>query len=546
MNLADFCDSMQRREKFPYAEWARAMRLGDPVGINGFYSSWEPDYCEKLHAQLGYTPPQHFRSPRQQLEISLREKNLAIEKAKTDLYEDMALSDILPPYEPRKRSSSLPTSIALHAVFHDGPGSHVDAKDGIILSSSRLKNAPQVSYKWRSGTSTEISYFTLVLSDPDCPSRVAHNMREFVHWAVINIPGDRICDGCEVLPYVPIAPPPGSGLHRFVFMLFQQYAIIEGDQLTECKDYFKSRCGLRTHEFLTSLRDPQQELLLEPTPVAVDAFLSEWSSGIENVYKAVGVSIPSPYNKIHSPKQIRSTDDSPFTFPMVAISSESIAPQSPKLSNSPTISAAAVPEQEQRLSMSHSRLGSPPLPVSPSENKAKEFASISMPVVPSLSQENVTNIHQQHISTTILPQSSSSMSRSPSNDSTADSVTCSSDDVIPNISSTCNNDLPLQPNRPLGQVISPSFAAPKKVSIATHLTEDTSSALTVNAVELCKVFDIKSPSFFEGGNKYILSCLWQFVTFHDLPEMMKKKFSTDFLFKDSFIWINSTTKSLHW
>jgi hypothetical protein len=27
---------------------------------------------------------------------------------------------------------------------------------------------------------------------------------------------------------------------------------------------------------------------------------------------------------------------------------------------------------------------------------------------------------------------------------------------------------------------------------------------------------------------------------------MKKKFSTDFMFKDSIIWVDSLTKSLHW
>jgi phosphatidylethanolamine-binding protein (PEBP) family uncharacterized protein len=45
--------------------------------------------------------------------------------------------------------------------------------------------------------------------------------REFVHWLVVNIPGDRVHDGVEVLPYLPVAPPAGSGLHRFVFMLYR-------------------------------------------------------------------------------------------------------------------------------------------------------------------------------------------------------------------------------------------------------------------------------------------------------------------------------------
>eukprot|EP01038_Epipyxis_sp_PR26KG_P009665 gene9665-13013_t len=45
--------------------------------------------------------------------------------------------------------------------------------------------------------------------------------------------------------------------------------------------------------------------------------------------------------------------------------------------------------------------------------------------------------------------------------------------------------------------------------------------------ELCDIFNISTKSVFEG-------------------ETIKKKFSQDFLFKDSFIWINPYTKSLHW
>lgn len=31
-----------------------------------------------------------------------------------------------------------------------------------------------------------------------------------------------------------------------------------------------------------------------------------------------------------------------------------------------------------------------------------------------------------------------------------------------------------------------------------------------------------------------------------MVEVMKKKFSTDFMFKESFVWIQPDTKSLHW
>ena len=49
-----FATDLIRRERFPYFEFAHIMNLGVPVGINGFYSAWEPDYCDQVHKQSNY------------------------------------------------------------------------------------------------------------------------------------------------------------------------------------------------------------------------------------------------------------------------------------------------------------------------------------------------------------------------------------------------------------------------------------------------------------------------------------------------------------
>eukprot|EP01037_Dinobryon_pediforme_P020117 gene20117-20664_t len=159
-DLQLFAEDFVKRARFPYVEFAQTMSFGSPVGINGFYAAWEPDYCESMHAKLNYIPPEQYRSPRQQLDISMREKTAAIEKAKKDLYEAMNF-----------------------VVFEDS----LEAREGFILPSLKLKKAPKVSYKCRSrGTSysADSLFFTLVLSDPDCPSRTVHSLRELVHWLV--------------------------------------------------------------------------------------------------------------------------------------------------------------------------------------------------------------------------------------------------------------------------------------------------------------------------------------------------------------------------
>ncbi|CAN6478739.1 unnamed protein product [Victoria cruziana] len=65
--------------------------------------------------------------------------------------------------------------------------------------------------------------YTLVMTDPDAPSPSEPSMREWVHWIVADIPGATDpSQGREILPYM--GPRPPIGIHRYVFVLFQQQA----------------------------------------------------------------------------------------------------------------------------------------------------------------------------------------------------------------------------------------------------------------------------------------------------------------------------------
>ena len=46
--------------------------------------------------------------------------------------------------------------------------------------------------------------------------------REIRHWLVVNISGNDISSGEVKYAYVGSGPPSGSGLHRYVFLLFKQ------------------------------------------------------------------------------------------------------------------------------------------------------------------------------------------------------------------------------------------------------------------------------------------------------------------------------------
>lgn len=62
----------------------------------------------------------------------------------------------------------------------------------------------------------------MILLDPDAPSRAEPSRREFRHWLTVNIPGNDLKSGEEVFQYIGSGPPQGTGLHRYVFLLFKQ------------------------------------------------------------------------------------------------------------------------------------------------------------------------------------------------------------------------------------------------------------------------------------------------------------------------------------
>lgn len=47
-------------------------------------------------------------------------------------------------------------------------------------------------------------------------------MAEWIHWLVVNIPGDDISTGESLVDYVGARPLQGAGFHRYVFLVYKQ------------------------------------------------------------------------------------------------------------------------------------------------------------------------------------------------------------------------------------------------------------------------------------------------------------------------------------
>ncbi|KAI9004264.1 OV-16 antigen-like protein, partial [Gaertneriomyces semiglobifer] len=66
------------------------------------------------------------------------------------------------------------------------------------------------------------AYYSVAMIDPDAPNRDKPSLGEWRHWLVGNIPGDNVIKGEDLTDYEEPKPPQGSGLHRYVILLFKQ------------------------------------------------------------------------------------------------------------------------------------------------------------------------------------------------------------------------------------------------------------------------------------------------------------------------------------
>ncbi|XP_010270138.1 PREDICTED: protein HEADING DATE 3A-like [Nelumbo nucifera] len=120
------------------------------------------------------------------------------------------IGDVLDPFD---------KSISLRVFYNNR-----EVNNGFEFRPSEVVNQPRVEI----GGSDRRKMYTLVMVDPDAPSPADPNMREYLHWLVNDIPGGSEASyGNEILCYQ--SPRPVAGIHRIVFVLFEQTVRQETD-----------------------------------------------------------------------------------------------------------------------------------------------------------------------------------------------------------------------------------------------------------------------------------------------------------------------------
>ena len=96
----------------------------------------------------------------------------------------------------------------------------VEVRLGNELTPTQVKDIP-TNLTWPTEPN---ALYTLAFVDPDAPSRKNPTNGEFLHWLVVNIPGTDLTKGETYTEYIGSGAPEGTGLHRYVFLVYKQSA----------------------------------------------------------------------------------------------------------------------------------------------------------------------------------------------------------------------------------------------------------------------------------------------------------------------------------
>ncbi|CAL8143637.1 unnamed protein product [Orchesella dallaii] len=155
---------------------------------------------------------------------------------------------------------------------------NLEVKLGNTFEPIQVKNPPILT--WNADPE---KLYLLCMTDPDVPLRLYPIYREFHHWLVGNIPGAEISMGEILTDYVGAGPPKGTGLHRYILLIYEQPGKLAFDE-----KHLTIRTGKGREKF--SIRDFAKKYKLGD-PIAGNFYLAEWDDYVPNLYKQMNISV---------------------------------------------------------------------------------------------------------------------------------------------------------------------------------------------------------------------------------------------------------------
>ncbi|XP_054286560.1 protein D1-like [Macrosteles quadrilineatus] len=135
-------------------------------------------------------------------------------------------------------------------------GDNITVNMGNKLTPTQVKGQPSVNYtSWADPQ----GFYLLAMVDPDAPSVINPEAREFLHWLVGNIQGTDLSSGDVIAEYIGSGPPKDSGFHRYVFLVYQQpeKIIFEEPRVNKTTIMFRRKFSIRKFAEKYTLGDPK-------------------------------------------------------------------------------------------------------------------------------------------------------------------------------------------------------------------------------------------------------------------------------------------------
>ncbi|XP_006640242.1 phosphatidylethanolamine-binding protein 1 [Lepisosteus oculatus] len=145
---------------------------------------------------------------------------------------------------------------------------------GKVLTPTQVQNAP-TSIDWSGCDPGKL--YTLVLTDPDAPSRKDPKFREWHHFLVVNMKGNDVGTGCVMSDYVGSGPPKGTGLHRYVWLVYEQPGPLSCNE-----SVLSNRSGDHRGKFKVEAFRKKYKL---GAPVAGTCYQAEWDDYVPKLYQ---------------------------------------------------------------------------------------------------------------------------------------------------------------------------------------------------------------------------------------------------------------------
>ncbi|XP_040052345.2 phosphatidylethanolamine-binding protein 1 [Gasterosteus aculeatus] len=145
---------------------------------------------------------------------------------------------------------------------------------GKVLRPTQVQRRP-TAIDWEGCDPSKM--YTLALTDPDAPSRKDPKFREWHHFLVVNMKGNDVSSGCVVSDYVGSGPPKGTGLHRYVWLVYEQPASLSCDEAVLTNRSGDGRGKFRVQSFRLKYK--------LGAPVAGTCYQAEWDDYVPKLYE---------------------------------------------------------------------------------------------------------------------------------------------------------------------------------------------------------------------------------------------------------------------